>query len=92
MGRSLQMLKRARRNWRWRPATAVAECPRRWWRYAITCTLQAIRRAAERQTLTAVLTAARDNVAYVEAFMAHLEYPEALPDNLKVSATTWDVW
>ena len=31
-----------------------------------------------------MLSAARDNVAYVAAFMYHLEHPAALPDHLKV--------
>ena len=40
--RSVVMLKKARQFWRWRPACPVKGETRRWWRYAITCTLDVI--------------------------------------------------
>ena len=40
--RSVVMLKKARQYWRWRPACQVTGEARRWWQYAITCTLDVI--------------------------------------------------
>ena len=59
--------------------------PRKWWKYAITCTVDSIHKDRERNTLSSLLTAARDNVVYVEAFMDHLEHPAALAEHLKVA-------
>jgi hypothetical protein len=43
-GRSLHLLKKARHNWRWRPAQPVAADPRHWWRFAIHCVLDVVHR------------------------------------------------
>ncbi len=43
-GRSLHMLKKARRNWRWRPAQPVAADPRHWWRFTIHSVLDVVHR------------------------------------------------
>ncbi len=43
-GRSLHMLKKARRNWRWRPAQPVAADPRHWWRFTIHSVLDIVHR------------------------------------------------
>jgi hypothetical protein len=38
------MLKKARRNWRWRPASTVAADPRHWWRFTIHSVLDVVHR------------------------------------------------
>jgi hypothetical protein len=38
------MLKKARRNWRWRPAQPVAADPRHWWRFTIHSVLDVVHR------------------------------------------------
>ena len=42
-------------------------------------------RSREKYTVDSLLSAARDNVVYVEAFMNHLEHPASLAEHLKVN-------
>ena len=82
--RSVVMLKKARQYWRWRPGCGVAGEARRWWHYAITSTLELIHSRRRANTWDSVMTCARDNVKYVEAFMAQLENPTMMSEELKV--------
>ena len=56
----------------------------RWWQYAITCTLDVIHSRRKANTWDSVLSAARNNVSYVKAFMAQLENPTMMTEEDKV--------
>ena len=89
-GRSVVMLKKARQYWRWRPVCKVREGVRRWWHYAITCTLDVIHSRRVANSLENVLSCARDNVKYVEAFMAQLDNPTMISEEHKLVKETQD--
>ena len=57
---------------------------RRWWQYAITCTLDVIHSRRKASTWESLLTAARNNVSYVKAFIAQLENPTMMSEEDKV--------
>ena len=57
---------------------------RRWWQYAITCTLDVIHSRRKSNTWDSVLSAARNNLSYVKAFMAQLENPTMMTEEDKV--------
>ena len=82
-GRSVLMLRKARQYWRWRPLGGVREGARRWWQYAITATLDLIIARRRANTWPSVLASARDNVAYVKAFMEQLENPTMVSEDMK---------
>ena len=63
---------------------------KRWWQYAITCTLDVIHSRRKSNTLDSVLSAARNNVSYVRAFMAQLENPTMMTEEDKVIKETQD--
>ena len=90
--RSVVMLKKARQYWRWRPGCGVAGEARRWWHYAITSTLELIHSRRKANTWDSVMTCARDNVKYVEAFMAQLENPTMMSEELKVIKEAQDAF
>ena len=57
---------------------------RRWWQYAITCTLDMVHTRRRACTWDTVITCARDNILYVKAFMAQLENPTMVTEEMQV--------
>ena len=88
--RSVVMLRKARQYWRWRPGSKIKSDARRWWQYAITCTLDVIHSRRRSETLDSVLSCARDNVKYVEAFTAQLENPTMVSEEHKTVKESQD--
>ena len=88
--RTVHTVRTGRRWWRYRPHQPVVGNARLWWQFAISCALHNIRRRREAATWTSVLKAAEDNVVYVKAFMAQLENPATVPDDLQVAKEAQD--
>ena len=64
----------------WFCVVRVSVEARRWWQYAITCTLDVIHSRRKANTWDSVLSAAKNNVSYVRAFMAQLENPTMMSE------------
>ena len=77
-GRTLHQLHKNRKFWKWRPHDPVKGNVKAWWQYAITCHMEEIHGNNLNHTWDTVLSKARENVAYVEAFKRHLQNPVVL--------------
>ena len=83
-GRTLHQLHKNRKFWKWRPHDKpVKGNVKAWWQYAITCHMEEIHGRHLNHTWEIVLSKARENVAYVEAFKRHLQNPVVLDQSDK---------
>ena len=81
--RTLHQLHKNRKYWKWRPEVKVKDHARLWWHYVITCHMEVIHERNKAASWRTVLTKARENVKYVEAFKKYLENPVVFDSELK---------
>ena len=60
------------------------------WQYDITCTLDMVHTRRRACTWDTVITCARDNILYVKAFMAQLENPTTVAEEMQVGKEAQD--
>ena len=89
--RNVIMLRKARQYWKARLSVQVSGEARRRWQYAINCTLDLVYFRRKANTWPSLLTSARDNVQYVEAFMVLLEKPTMISEEHKVITEAQDM-